>query len=190
MMHFFDDRELEAYLTGELAAEMGLRCALGPAVEYGPLSTSRATPQEPTSGALAAARTASRVEDTLEALSTGERAVLVAWYQPAPGLRSMADRQIESVARLLVGEERIRELTRTSRAQPTKAAEDHERSRTREAAREARRELTRIASRAREAVGRAREAYRAAAAERRREMRRKRHERRMAVACGCSNPPA
>lgn len=109
--------ELEAYLSGELAGDMGLKSSLGDMLERrGPPSGGGATPPDPSTRALQAARTIRRVEEALADLTPHEREVLTAWYAPLPGLRAMDDRGIESVARVLVGEVRIALLVRVSRA--------------------------------------------------------------------------
>lgn len=111
-----DMHDLEAYFTGKLVGDMGLKSSLGDMLERrGPPSGGSASPPDPTTRALTAARTVRRVEEALRTLTDAQRAVLSAWYQPPPGLRAMDDRQVEAVARVLVGEERIAELVRASR---------------------------------------------------------------------------
>lgn len=120
--------ELERYLAGQLEGEMGMKSQLGTVLEYGTAlgGPGGRTPPDPSTGALAAARTATRVEEVLVELSVEERAVLAAWYHPEPGLRTMGgERSIEAVSRVLVGEERLAVLARESRVGVRKGSDAH-----------------------------------------------------------------
>lgn len=186
--------ELEAYFAGELSGAMGLRSSLGPMLEYGAvMPSSSPSPPEPTGGALAAARSASRVEETLGMLTVDERAVLAAFYAPRGGgapLDRVVNRdgraeRVEAIGgglRVALGEvfavacviapvEKLREL---SEAVSRKGPEHTEERR------EARRRLRQIAGRSHGAVRRALDAYERAGEEcrqRRREGRRERFRR-------------
>lgn len=179
--------ELVAYFDGQLTGTMGLRSHLGPLLEYRVRVTTSATPPEPEGGALAAARAARRVEETLELLSVEERAVLAAWCAPrgigAPldlvvrdedghadrvhavgaGLRVLGG--MAAVSCLMEPVDRLQGLARAAGGK-----KGPERSR-------AQRELRRVAARARRAVHESQEAYCRAARERRSQRRRERVER-------------
>lgn len=154
--------DLEDYFAGRLEGYMGMISPTGSVLAYGcRLPTAMRSAPEPTAGAVHAARTSLFVRATLRRLSVEIRAVLHAWCNPLPGLVLMGDRQIESVARLIVGKDAIHRLAMRSSAHAkrnTRAASD---------VRAARTELRDLSSRTETVVKASADAYTKAAAEQR-----------------------
>ena len=176
--------ELERYFGGELHAQMGLRCALGPAIDYGTsLKRYLASPPEPDGIALSAARVVNRVEEALIAIGSEHRCVLAAAYAVRTSWTTMAlkpldDRHsprelgsVPAVVCMLADAGWLATLVEEARMRGKAHAALRERAQA---------ELARIRARAKAAVQNARRAYLDAAVDvrqRRREERTKRFRR-------------
>ena len=160
--------ELERYFGGQLVGEMGMRSSLGAVLEYGTGlgGPNGRTPPDPSLGALAAARTVTRVEEVLAEITSEQRTILMAAYRPhgpnaLPWARELGAERFVAVLvnpnlRALVERRRSRD-----KAERTAAG----------------REMRVCASKARAAVQEARDAYLEAAAMVRRRRRQRRAER-------------
>lgn len=179
--------ELVAYLRGDLSGAMGLRSWLGSMSDYGGQVASYGTPPEPSGGALAAARTANRVQDALDALTVEHRAVLAAWAAPR-GVGAPKDRVVERAGGRRERVEALRGSVRilgaayavACRIEPLERLHDLGRAASGpkgEARTAAERELRRVSGRAQRVVREALDAYTEARRARRGRRRRQQVER-------------
>lgn len=158
--------QLEAYFSGQLAGEMGLRSSLGSHLTYG-AHVQNNEAGGPGGGALRAARVTGRVEATLERITVAQRAVLAAYYgtsAPAAPWGLTQYGPIAPVACVLEDPERLRLLSAcASSRSPCRS--------------EAKSAVRRALARARAALERAQDAYCEAAESERHRRRRVRVQR-------------